>query len=252
MLLIVVLAACLVPTLAARLPYIVNGQDAAPGEFPWQASLQLKNQGHICGASLVSEDWLVTASHCIVAPAAQYTVVLGAHDKDSRKLGKPTAYDVEQIYVHEGYVPGGDANQPHDITMIKLKVKVDTSSEYITPIALPTSNSDLSDCVISGWGSLFGIGTELPDVLQKLEVLRLMPDMCERYGIRGGYHTCVFHPGSSACTGDSGGPLACRQAGAWTLVGAASFVFGNCSVWAPTIYTNVFYYRDWINIISGL
>lgn len=44
---------------------IVQGQETAmDGEWPWQASLQLADAGHQCGASLISNTWLLTAAHC--------------------------------------------------------------------------------------------------------------------------------------------------------------------------------------------
>ena len=44
---------------------IINGEDALPHEFPWQASLQLKNGKRICGASILNSRWAITAVHCL-------------------------------------------------------------------------------------------------------------------------------------------------------------------------------------------
>ena len=43
---------------------IVGGVKAAPHSWPWQCSLQVSNE-HYCGCSIYTEDWIITAAHCV-------------------------------------------------------------------------------------------------------------------------------------------------------------------------------------------
>ncbi|XP_046980792.1 vitellin-degrading protease-like [Schistocerca americana] len=57
------------------LPRVVNGQDAAVGQFPHQA-LVVIGQRSVCGGSLISKASVLTAAHCTIA-AKKYTIRLG-------------------------------------------------------------------------------------------------------------------------------------------------------------------------------
>lgn len=48
---------------------IVGGEETAPNEFPWQALLVVKivdNEDKICGGSLINDQWILTAAHCLL------------------------------------------------------------------------------------------------------------------------------------------------------------------------------------------
>lgn len=69
------LSACGIRPFGAR---IRGGEEATPHSWPWQASLRF-DEGHICGASLVSPDLLVTAAHCVISSPdpKRYKIILG-------------------------------------------------------------------------------------------------------------------------------------------------------------------------------
>jgi Trypsin len=43
---------------------IVGGSTASSGEIPWQVSIQTSSGFHLCGGSIISKDYILTAAHC--------------------------------------------------------------------------------------------------------------------------------------------------------------------------------------------
>lgn len=56
---------------------VINGVNAKENEFPHQLSLRIRGS-HICGGSILNEQWVVTAGHCILdLPVNDMTVNVG-------------------------------------------------------------------------------------------------------------------------------------------------------------------------------
>ncbi|PVD33642.1 hypothetical protein C0Q70_04900 [Pomacea canaliculata] len=176
--------------------YIVNGYVVNPiNSFPWQLSLQ-RDGSHICGAVVYNNNFALTAAHCVAGVAA--------------------------------YSPS-TSGFPNDIAVLALSPSL-TLDRYCQPPNLP-SPSDYAgqSAVITGWGRLYGGGTE-PSRLKRGDVEVLSNTKCRTYfgnTISAAYHICVKDLGDriyGGCNGDSGGPASVGN----TVVGLASFVASGC------------------------
>lgn len=46
-------------------PYIVGGSEITIRDAPYQVSLQVRNRGHFCGGSIITQVSVLTAAHCV-------------------------------------------------------------------------------------------------------------------------------------------------------------------------------------------
>uniref|UniRef100_A0A8C3XFF4 Peptidase S1 domain-containing protein n=1 Tax=Cyanoderma ruficeps TaxID=181631 RepID=A0A8C3XFF4_9PASS len=117
---------------------IVGGLSSAEtGDWPWQASLQYNNI-HRCGATLISNTWLVSAAHSLLKPPS-------------------LKRSVKTIIIHEKYLyPEHD----YDIALVQLSKRVEFTSS-IHRVCLPEPSQTFpynTYAVITGWGALTNDG----------------------------------------------------------------------------------------------
>ncbi|XP_063281410.1 transmembrane protease serine 11G-like [Pelobates fuscus] len=248
-----ILTVCGIGGPTKSLAKIVGGTNASPGAWPWQASLHLGGI-HSCGASLISDTWLVTAAHCFDwnTDVNAWTVVLGTIN-----LTSGSGLKLEKIIIYENYTSTTHAN---DIALIKLSTPVNFT-QYIRPVCLPDKSNifaDSSSCYVTGWGQLKEEGT-FSSVLQQAEVKIISTAQCSSAAMYGSYigpsMICAGYVtgGIDTCQGDSGGPLVETQSdGSWYLTGIVSFGKGCAVANKPTVYSRVTYLRSWITAVSGL
>ncbi|KAJ1081823.1 hypothetical protein NDU88_001997 [Pleurodeles waltl] len=234
-----------IPPKVSNYNRIVNGETAVPGSWPWQVSLQDGSGFHFCGASLISQYWVVTAAHCNVN--RNHRVILGEHDRSS---------NAEQIQVksialtvtHPNWNP---RTMNNDITLLKLSSPA-TLNSRVSPVCLAEPSDVLPQgikCVTTGWGRTSGTTNASPARLQQVALPLVTVTQCKQYW--GTQITeamiCAGASGVSSCQGDSGGPLVCQKGSAWNLIGIVSWGTQNCNVRAPAMYARVTYLRSWID-----
>lgn len=130
---------------------IINGHDAQDGQFKYQASLRIKSSGkHNCGASILTERYLITAAHCCEkyygSPEFLFVVVGSVH-----QFGGGKAMDLDKIETHDGFRYDTAKN---DIALVRTTNEIQFNDK-IQPIALPTEDvADRQPVVVSGWGAI--------------------------------------------------------------------------------------------------
>ncbi|XP_067905647.1 chymotrypsinogen 2-like [Heterodontus francisci] len=223
---------------------IVNGENAVPGSWPWQVSLQDYTGWHFCGGSLINENWVVTAAHCGVS-TANY-VIVGASNKCSDADGVQTL-KIEKAITH----PNWDSyNINNDVTLVKLATPVQLTAR-ISPVCLASNAANFPGgklCVTSGWGLTQSTASNTPCQLQQAALPLLTNNKCKNYwgSMISDVMICAGAAGASSCMGDSGGPLVCQDGGAWYLVGIVSWGSGYCSTSTPAVYARVTEFYPWI------
>ncbi|EFB24771.1 hypothetical protein PANDA_007464, partial [Ailuropoda melanoleuca] len=228
---------------------IIGGMEAEVGEFPWQVSIQARNE-HFCGGSIINKWWIVTAAHCFSSEEllpTDLSVVLGSNDLSSSSL---EIKGITSIVLHK------DFQRPtmnNDIALLLLDSPI-TFSGLKEPICMPRkpSPSVWHKCWVAGWGQTNSEDkTSMKTDLMKVPMTIMDWEKCSKAFPKltknmlcAGYENESF----DACQGDSGGPLVCNTESdkIWYQVGIISWGKSCGQKNMPGIYTLLENYNLWI------
>jgi len=243
---------------------VIGGVEAEAHSWPWSVAL-LRFGGYFCGGSLIDEQWVLTAAHCIYGredQAAFMEAVLGEHDRKVDE-GTEQKFQLEKIIAHKNY---SQRTLDNDIAMIKLKKKVVLKKvargnpDKVGLVCMPKQGEDanIKDlCFITGWGKTKSDG-ESSTILMEAELPTVTNGKCRKQNSKWGGTEITKNmlcagqePGTkmSGCHGDSGGPYVCTNNGRkWTLTGAVSWGSARCDRSEKyTVFARVSEFRDWID-----
>ncbi|GAA6090807.1 transmembrane protease serine 2 [Tachysurus ichikawai] len=217
------------------------------GRWPWQVSLQV-NGHHLCGGSVITPSWIVTAAHCvqIYSSPSQWTVYAGYLTLAQMASGSL----VSTVISHPNY--NADTNN-YDIALMKLWTPLKMSNN-IRPVCLPNTGLDFSTSrtyYVTGWGTTVMQGSASNE-LREAQISLISQAVCNSSQVYNGQLTntmiCAGNlaGGVDSCQGDSGGPLVTSQNFLWWLVGDTSWGHGCALRNRPGIYGNMTVFVDWI------
>lgn len=237
-------------------------QDEAQfGEYPWQCAV-LRQDGKInifvCGASLLGDNVVATAGHCVNSVDPGYLKIrCGEYDTQSTEESYPHAdYQVKNVVIHPEF---NKNNAYNDLALLFLTEKVKYQPN-VDSICLPEANEDFTGqkCVVTGWGkNAFDRTGEYQRLLRSVYLPVISNNECE-YNLRktrlGPYFKLFDNficaggeEGVDACKGDGGGPLACEVNGKYKLAGVVAWGIGCGQKDVPGVYVAMSKYTHWID-----
>lgn len=227
---------------------IVGGGPANPASWPFAAGILFDGQLG-CGGSVLAPTKVLTAAHCALGVnPAQLQVVTGRPNLADASAGQVSS--VTRADVHPEYQNTGQS----DLAVLTLSTPTSAPAATTASAAESAAALQRGDRVfVAGWGSQKPAGGNLSTVLKQVTLKVLRPRNCLFvFGFDLFFpQTMACAQGTkkignkrkkqftSACRGDSGGPVIANTPAGVRLVAVVSFGPRKCGRVFPAVYAKV-------------
>lgn len=184
---------------------IAGGEVAKLGQFPYYAflyNIDTFGDSYVCGSSIISHNWLLTAAHCL-DDILKTSVYVGVVDR----IQGPAVWTIDvapkDFIMHENY--SGITN---DIALIRLTRTI-PSSPYVTNVALPRK-SDVGVSLEGKIGTVCGFGRINDIQSQPSQLLRFMKQDIVANTVCAKVYGSVNVRTTNLCLSGTGGRSTCN------------------------------------------
>ncbi|XP_059477126.1 brachyurin-like [Neocloeon triangulifer] len=232
---------------------ILGGDKATTGAVPYQALIICKGRW-LCGGSLISNQWVLTAAHCVIN-CTTFIISIGGIQRSVNETGEYIA-ETNVSIAHPQY---NSITLQNDIACIKLLRPV-TLSQTIQVIKIPSVNLANQSFVnqnvtASGYG-LTSTRGNASDFLMRVGLV--VGNNTVAAGVFGVEKVTskiictVADPVKATCNGDSGGPLTALIGNVLYQIGIVSFGASiSCNNY-PSCFTRVTSFLGWLSDTTSL
>ena len=220
--------------------YIIGGSEVDQSDPVAASTVALYDGKALCSGSLIAENLVVTAAHCIPSDAKTLKVFFKLDISGAGKSARVVDAVVDPHYKGEE-ATGPDEN---DIALLRFSGKLPAAYSPATLLPASESLSNGETVTLAGYGITEAQTTQGAGVLRKVNVTIAQANY--------GKTEVVLDQtdGKGACHGDSGGP-------AFVKMGKNLFLFGVTNRGYPTnapddcahevVYTNILSQMDFLN-----
>lgn len=239
-------------------PRIIGGTNATVGQFEFMAYFENPIGGNyygICGGTLISAYYVLTAGHCCVpvdgfseaAVRSGQNVHIGGWSVDAMLADSPPSTAGETHVIYSTSIPANfnaTGNLENDICVVKMTT---ASSKPRIKLNFDSALDTSGPATIAGWGDISTAnGGERPAVLQYVSVSIDPITICQSIfaSTITNNQICAGSNTQGACSGDSGGPLFKQINGSYLELGTVSYGDQQCNT--PGVFTRISQYQSFI------